>query len=202
MIQPISHDLSRLVLVFTAASTLSLGACVGEPGETATSGESIDPIVYLDTDGNGAFDAVDIDSDGVADYALESEQTSIAVQTFSLELCLSPLVDRDGDGFIDGIDFDCDGQVDIELLPLDFGDGGAGGDDGGIGGDDGDIGAGSGGSQSCSASVSVHGDSLQIACSSDGEASSCTCTRNGVVEQTCSNGPGAICSFADNCCGF
>jgi len=170
----------RMTQSIFVASLAFLAACtVGESSDKAI--DTGGAVTYLDTDGDGVFDAVDADFDGVADYYFDADSAEELSEVRPIAWCSAPLVDVDGDGRADGLDWNCDGVIDVWLTRTSPSSSPAP----------------SGGTSSCKTSISQNGTSKTIECK-NGE---CTCSQNGQVVSTCQ---GDTCSQPGNgnCCGF
>jgi hypothetical protein len=202
--KPIIRRASCSVWLAAAAIFLVVGCSAGEipePGGTKADqpGQQDDPPPqqdpdpsnssgphYLDSNGDGKADGIDINGDGTPEYRFDDCATCVLTAT----ICVDFVVDEDGDGTPEGFDIDCDGEIDI-LLPA----GGGSGSNGGGGG---------GSRQTCQQQQTNNGDNKSISCVSiDGAPASCTCDHNGTIT-TCTDATPQDCNIgsADNCCGF
>jgi hypothetical protein len=162
------------------ASLALVCACtVGEPTDSSSDESAFE---YLDTDGDGSYDAVDVNLDGIPDYTFDAALTDDAITTQGF--CASPLVDVDGDGSYDGLDWNCDGVIDIPLSPPPAGGGSGGGTSG----------------SSCKSTI----NDRTIECKSSGGEYECTCSEGGQVVLSCTTTSNSACSMPGNgnCCGF
>lgn len=207
---------------FSVALVFAVG-CVGTAGPEDSSGESshevpgqVEPPDYLDTDYNSLYDAVDRDLDGLPDYFFA--ESSVVDTLIDADLCLDPdllFVDPDGDGIADGLDLNCDGVADVSLVLPDSdgtppdsdstppGGGSTPPDDGGsTPPDDGNTQPPVPAGDECTAFWAVDGDVKRVDCSSDAMGTTCTCYRNDVLVDSCSQPGSATCSVLDGCCDF
>src|SRR5687768_4811152 len=88
------RKLLLLAAVVSGCSTTIEGT--GEPADQDTSADL--RVQLLDVDGDGAWDAVDLDADGAADMGFDAA-------------CGRYLLGG-SDGVWDGLDFDCSGSID------------------------------------------------------------------------------------------
>ena len=157
-------------------ASLIVAACV--VGDQSTSTPGSDDVAYLDTNGDGNFDAIDTDGDGVADYYLACGDSCTTLH--AVAFCANPLVDANHDGTADGLDTNCDGVIDIPFGAPPPGGGGS-----------------SGGNR-CQGNFANNGVNKGIDCT-DG---SCKCSLNGTVVSTCSTTAANPCSLSTTCCTF
>lgn len=98
-----------LVLVLAAA-----GGCVGTIA--APPGAASDPeVIYLDSNDDGVFDAIDISGDFWADYYFDYASCEVCESLDDIATCGAPLVYGAGGSAPVALDFDCDGFGDVAL---------------------------------------------------------------------------------------
>jgi hypothetical protein len=141
-----------------------------------------DPVIYIDSDGDGIVDGVDTDGDGEKDLDLRGGTSHTPGSSPS---CSDPLVDEDDDGEWDGIDTDCDGDIDESLDPCD--------DDPDAPDDEPTDPDG----VSCRVLVIQSGDKYEVSCVNG----VCECRADDILEKTCTATP-AGCSIPGSCCGY
>ncbi|MEZ4361468.1 MAG: hypothetical protein R3B48_14875 [Kofleriaceae bacterium] len=110
------------------SATLLAPACSGDQAPKHSAATS---YALMDTNHNGVADAIDLNSNNVADLRFGVEcarpliQRAGSLVPMGLDLdcdgaldtawCAEPLVDSDDDGVPDALDLDCDGDIDVDL---------------------------------------------------------------------------------------
>lgn len=174
-------------MILTSSLFVLAAACtVGDESQVITSTGSGD-VAYLDTNHDGTLDAIDVDGDGIADYAFDLSSCDDCSNLHPVAFCAHPLIDTNGDGSADGLDWNCDGVIDVWLSAPSGGGGGGGGQN----------------VQQCKQTSALNQVQYSIDCKTTNGSSTCNCSLDGQVTNTCTTSSSDPCDIGgNNCCGF